>query len=222
MTLQCASYVVSEPEDQSLYLVGSDQGADKVALADRDIVYLSKGSNSGVKPGDLYSLHHVAYALKHPVTKKKLGTKVETTGWVKVITVEENTACAVVETACLDVHAGDYLRPFEKVNVPMVVRRPPEPCCAPSAGKLARYVVDIQEDAMIAGQGHLVTVDAGAEDGVAPGSVFSIYRIEYPSVPTPRNLIGELTVVSTQPRTAVAKITYSRQEVIVGDQIELR
>ena len=203
-------YVVSQKEDESLYLLGSELGGDKVALADRDIVYLSKGSNAGVKAGDLYTLHHVAYTVKHPASGKKLGTKIETTGWVKVILVQEDTACAVIEQACLDVHAGDYLRPFEKVNVPMVVRRAPAECCAPANGKIARHVVDLQDDATIAGQGQFLTIDAGTDDGVAPGNVFSVYRIVYPSVPTPRDALGEATVVSVRDRTATAKVTYSR------------
>jgi len=222
MALQCAQYVVSEKEDESLYLLGSELGGDKVALADRDIVYLSKGSNAGVKAGDLYTLHHVAYTVKHPTSGKKLGTKIDTTGWVKVILVQEDTACAVVEQACLDIHAGDYLRPFEKVNVPMVVRRAPAECCAPANGKIARHVVDLQDDATIAGQGQFLTIDAGTDDGVAPGSVFSVYRIIYPSVPTPRAALGEATVVSVRDRTATAKVTYSSKEIMVGDEVELR
>jgi len=222
MALQCAQYVVSEKEDESLYLLGSELGGDKVALADRDIVYLSKGSNAGVKAGDLYTLHHVAYTVKHPTSGKKLGTKIDTTGWVKVILVQEDTACAVVEQACLDIHAGDYLRPFEKVNVPMVVRRAPAECCAPANGKIARHVVDLQDDATIAGQGQFLTIDAGTDDGVAPGSVFSVFRIIYPSVPTPRAALGEATVVSVRDRTATAKVTYSSKEIMVGDEVELR
>ncbi|HYN04418.1 MAG TPA: LysM domain-containing protein [Vicinamibacteria bacterium] len=222
MALQCAQYVVSEKEDESLYLLGSELGGDKIALADRDLVYLSKGSNAGVKAGDLYTLHHVAYTVKHPTSGKKLGTKIETTGWVKVIIVQEDTACAVIERACLDVHAGDYLRPFEKVNVPMVVRRAPAECCAPANGKIARHVVDLQDDATIAGQGQFLTIDAGTDDGVAPGSVFSVFRIVYPSVPTPRSALGEATVVSVRDRTATAKVTYSKFEIMVGDEVELR
>ena len=143
----------SDREDESLYLVGSEEGADKVAFGDRDLVYLNKGSNAGVKAGDLYTLHHVAYTVKHPVSGKKLGTKIETTGWVKVILVQENTACAVIEQACVDVHAGDYLKPFEKVNVPMVVRRAPEECCSTENGKTTRHIVDLQDDVTIAGAG---------------------------------------------------------------------
>ena len=222
LSLQCAMYIVQDREDESLYLLGSEQGADKMALSDRDIVYLNKGSNAGVKAGDLYTLHHVAYPVRHPVSGKKLGTKIETTGWVKVILVQEDTACAVIEQACLDVHAGDYLKPFEKVNVPMVVRRAPAECCEPANGKIARHVVDLQDDATIAGTGQFVTIDAGTDDGVAPGNVFAVYRIQYPSVPTPRDAVGEATVVSVRERTATAKLTYARKEVMVGDEVELR
>jgi hypothetical protein len=222
LSLQCASYVVSHREDESLFVVGSEEGFDKNAYGDRDLLYLNKGSNAGVKAGDLYSLHHVAYGVKHPRSGKKLGTKIETTGWVKVILVQENTACAVIEQACFDVHAGDYLKPFEKVNVPMVTRRATEECCSTENDKTSRHVVDLQDDVSIGGMGTFVTIDAGTDDGVSPGTVFSVYRVMYPAVPTPRNVVGEATVVSVRERTSTAKITYARKEIMVGDQVQLR
>jgi hypothetical protein len=221
-TLQCADYVVQDREDESLEILGSEQGNTKIALAERDIVYLNKGSNSGVKAGELYSVHHAAYPVRHPVSGKKLGTKVETVGWLQVILVQENSAAAVVETACLDLHAGDYLRPFEKVNVPLVVTRAPATRLTPPSGKLNQYVVDIALDATIAGEGQLVTIDAGSESGVAPGNVFLVFRIDYPSVPTPRNVVGEVTIVSVREKTATAKVTYSADAILVGDMVELR
>jgi hypothetical protein len=222
LSLQCASYVVNDREDESLQLVGSEEGFDKNAFGDRDLVYLNKGSNAGVKAGDLYTLHHVAYTVRHPRSGKKLGTKIETTGWVKVVLVQENTACAVIEQACYDVHAGDYLKPFEKVNVPMVTRRATEECCSTENDKTSRHVVDLQDDVSIGGTGSFLTIDAGTEDGVSPGTVFSVYRIMYPGVPTPRNVVGEATVVAVRDRTATAKITYARKEIMVGDQVQLR
>jgi hypothetical protein len=222
LSLQCAQYLVGDREDESLFVVGSEDGSDKTAFADRDLVYLNKGSNSGVKAGDLYTLHHVAYAVKHPAGGRKLGTKIETTGWLKVILVQDNTACAVIEQACLDIHAGDYLKPFEKVNVPMVVRRGPEECCSTENGKTMRHVVDLQDDVSIGGTGLFVTIDAGTDDGVSPGNVFSVYRTMYPSVPTPRNVVGEATVVAVRDRTSTAKITYARKEIMRGDQVQLR
>ncbi len=222
LSLQCAQYVVQDREDESLFVVGSEEGGEKLSFGDRDILYLNKGSNHGVKAGDLYTLQHVSYAVKHPFSNRKIGTKIETTGWVKVVLVQEHTAVAVVEQACQDIHPGDYLKPFEKVNVPMVVRRAPEEPYSTENGKTMRHVVELQDDAAIVGAGQFVTIDAGTDDGVAPGNVFSVYRIMYPSVPTARNVVGEATVVSVRERTATAKITYSRKEIMLGDQVQLR
>ncbi len=223
LSLECAAYVVRDHEDESLVLIGSEHGSDKIALAERDIVYLNKGSNAGVKPGDVYSVHHESYAVHHPASGKKLGTKIDTTGRVRVILVEENTATGVIEQSCdNEVHTGDYLKPFEKVNVPMVLEHSPADRLTPHSGKINRYVVDLQDDASVAATGHFLTIDAGSEDGVAPGAVFSVYRVVYPGVPTPRNVLGEATVVSVRERTATAKLTYTMSEVMVGDQVELR
>lgn len=221
-TMQCADYIVSDREDESLLIVGSEQGSDKTTFADRDVLYLNKGSNAGIKAGDMYSIHHAAHAVKHPTNGKTLGTKIQTAGWLQVVLVQENTATVVVEQACLDIHAGDYLKPYEKMNVPLVLSRPPATRMTPPSGKLTQTVVDINFDAMIAATGQLVTIDAGAESGVAPGNVFVIYRIVYPSVPTPRNVIGEAAVVVVRDKTAVAKITFSSDAVMVGDLAELR
>src|SRR5207244_5775290 len=141
MALQCAHYVVSDGEDDSLYVLGSEMGATKVALSERDIVYLSKGSNAGVKAGDVYTLHHPPYDIKHPQTGRTIGHKVETTGWVRVILVQENSSTGVIERSCQDSHAGDYLKPFEKVSVPLIVKRPPPDRLTPPSGKIEGSII---------------------------------------------------------------------------------
>jgi LysM repeat protein len=221
-TMQCAAQVVNDREDESLFVIGAELGADKIAYADRDILYLSKGSNAGVKPGDIYTLHHVSYKVKHPATGKFLGHKIDTTGWLEVVLVNDETAIGVITQSCQTVHIGDYLKPMERVNVPLVLNRPAATRLTPPSGKLDRVIVDIQDDSTMAGQGSLVTIDAGADSGVAPGNIFTIYRITYPSIPSPRNVLGELAVLSVKDRTALAKVTMSYAEVMVGDAVELR
>ena len=83
-------------------------------------------------------------------------------------------------------------------------------------------MIDIQGDAMLAGQGSLVTIDAGSDSGVAPGNIFTIYRIVYPSVPSPRYVLGELAVLSVREKTALAKVMMSNDAINVGDSVELR
>jgi hypothetical protein len=222
VTMQCAPYLVQQKEDDSLRIVGSEEGSAKNAFADRDILYLNKGSNAGIKAGDVFSFHQAVYDVKHPKTGKNLGTKVETTGWGRVILVQENVASLIVEQACSDVHAGDYLKTFEKVNVPLVLKRPQSDRLTPPSGKAQGYVVDQAEDAMIAGAGYIVTIDLGTEAGIAPGNVLQIYRTQYPSMPSPRTVIGELAVIAAREKTSTAKVIYSRDAIMNGDQVELR
>jgi hypothetical protein len=222
MALQCSHYVVTEPEDQSLLVIGSENGATKLAFADRDILYLNKGSNSGVKAGDVYMLQHEAYQVKHPDSGRTIGRKVEPTGWVRVIMVQENSATAMVERACVDMHVGDYAKPYEKASVPLILRRTPVTRQSPPSGKAGGYVVDIGEDSMIAGTGQVLSINLGTADGLAPGSILTVYKIMYPSVPTSRNVLGELAVVSVRESTATARVIYSADHIMNGDRVEVQ
>jgi hypothetical protein len=67
-----------------------------------------------------------------------------------------------------------------------------------------------------------VSLDVGAERGIAPGNIMVVYRTMYPSVPTPRNVVGEVAVIATRERTATAKVIYSNDAIMNGDQVELR
>jgi hypothetical protein len=139
-----------------------------------------------------------------------------------VIVVQEKSSAAVIEQACYDILEDSYLKPLEKVNVPLILTRPPATRTTPPSGKLHQYVVDIGEDVATAAEGQFVTIDAGTESGVAPGNVFVVYRIVYRGVPTPRSVLGELAVVAVRDRTATAKVTYSNDAIVIGDEVELR
>ncbi|MGH9887710.1 MAG: LysM peptidoglycan-binding domain-containing protein [bacterium] len=221
MALQCAQHIADGPEDESLRLIGAEQST-KQAFAALDIVYLGKGSSSGVKAGDVYTIQHATYVVKHPETRKAIGTKIETLGWLRVILVQENTATAEIEESCNDIHLGDYLMPYERVSVPLIVRRPPPDRLTPPSGKIVGTVVDMAEDMMITGQGNLLSINLGTANGIAPGSMLTVYKVMYPSVPTPRNVIGELAVVAVRERTATAKVIYSNDAIMNGDKVELR
>lgn len=222
MALQCAHYILQEPEDTSLYVVGSEQGADKNAFGDRDLLYLNRGTSAGVKAGDLYTIHHASYEVKHPDSGRTIGRKIETTGWGRVILAEESSAILMVEGACEDIHAGDYVKPLVKVSVPLIMRRPPADRLTPPTGKTEGAVVDIGQDSVIAGENQLVSINLGTEHGIAPGNIFTVFKTMYPSVPTPRNVLGELVVVSVQEKTATARVIYSGAEIMNGDRVELR
>jgi outer membrane protein OmpA-like peptidoglycan-associated protein len=222
VALQCAPYIVRSFEDESLHIIGSEQGESKIAFGERDVLYLSKGSNAGVKSGDVYSIHHNTYTVKHPESGDKLGVKVEVKGSLRVLLVTEDSATAIVEQSCEDIHPGDYLKPFAKVDVPLVPRRPPPDRLTPPSGKIQGFIVDIDHDSFIAGAEQLVIINLGRDDGVAPGNEFTIYKVMYPTVPTSRNVLGSLGVINVQERTSTAKIIYSNDHMMPGDRVEMR
>jgi hypothetical protein len=227
-TLQCAPHILPSRDDESFKVVGSEQGPqDQTTYGDRDILYLNKGSNAGVKPGDVFTTHKLGQKVKHP-RGGTLGRKVITTGWVRVILVQEQSSTAIVEQACTEIRPNEYLKPYERLPVPLVLRRPPADRLTPPSGKAQGYLVDIGEssgegvDQQIAGAGHLVFVDLGAQSGVAPGNLLTAWRIEYPKTPSSRHVVGELAVLHVRERVALAKVLYSTNTLYVGDQVEIR
>lgn len=221
MTLRCAEYLLDGSEDDDLRVIGSEQGKDKSSLAEGDIVYLNGGAKAGLKAGDVYTTHRRARPVLHPVSGSALGTKIETGGWLRVILVQDDAASAVLEHSCADTRIDDYLRPYQPLSVPVVARHTPADRLTPPTGKLLRHVVDLEGRASIAGTGQFVTIDAGSQDGITPGNILTAFRVVYPDRPTPRNVVGELIVVAVREKSATAKVTYSRSEIVAGDQVEL-
>ena len=228
VTLQCAPQILASRDDESLKVVGSEQGHLQISYSDRDILYLNKGSNAGIKPGDTFSIHRPGSKVTHPRTGKTLGTKVITTGWLRVILAQETSSTAVVDQACTEILAGQYLKPFEKMSVPLVLRRPPADRLTPPSGKAQGYVVDIGHatgyglDQQVAAAGYLLFVDLGAQTGVAPGNLLTAFRLEYPKTPSSRHVLGELAILSVKEKVALAKVLYSADMLQVGDQVEVR
>ncbi len=221
-TVACAPYIAAEPEDESLQILGSEHGNTRISFATREIVYLDRGTAGGVNQGDMFATHHSMGDVRLPGTRKKLGRKVEVTGWVRVILAQEHAATAIVEHACAELHPGDYLLPYTEPTVPRLANYQPTTREMAPSGKQHGYVVDIADDIAIAGAGQLVLIDVGSSQGIAPGSVLTVYRIMYESVPTPRRIIGDLVVLTTREGTATAKVLSSYDALLVGDEVELR
>jgi len=217
---ECAPYIPDGSEDKSLRIVGSEEGDQQIGLGNGDILYLSQGQNAGIKPGDLFSIHHAAYNVSHPDSGRGLGTKILPVGVARVLLAGSNRATAVVERACLDVNKGDYLKPYARPAIPLIAKRPPATRLTPPSGKAKGYIVDLQFGNDIAGNNHFVIVDLGSRDAITPGTRLVAFRNE-DNAPT-RNVVGELAVLSVQDRTATARIIYSRDALYAGDEVEVR
>jgi len=219
---QCSPYIPTDSEDDGLQVIGSEQGRLRLSMVTGDILYFNKGEDAGLKPGDVFTIHHKLDGVRHPNGGGLLGTKIQTVGWARVILTLSNSATAVVEQACLEIRAGDYLKPFQKIPVPLVAQSKPSDRLSPPSGKAQGWVVDLEDRNDIASAGQFAIIDLGSKDGVAPGTPLVIYRIMYPEVPTSRNVVGDLVVLTVQDRTATAMITAANTGIQAGDRVEVR
>ena len=218
-SIQCAHYIAASSEDQSLKIIGNQN--HKVAVADRDLVFLSGGANMGLQPGDLYSIQRFDGGVRHP-NGGKLGSKIQTSGWLRIVMVGDDDATAVIEHACMDVLEKDYLVPFVQRPVPFLVAEGELDVSGTPTGKTQGHVVALDGNTMAAGTGNLIAISLGANDGIAPGNRLIAFRLEDPSIATSRRYLGELAVLMVADQSATAKIMYSATEIVYGDEVELR
>ena len=220
-----SGYITASPEDESLKVksMEAENGTvlEKGIVATRDYLYLNRGAGSGVKAGDLYSIHRRVRGIKHPVTGKRVGYRIETTGIARVVLVGEASSRAVVEASGRDIKAGDYLRPLTEVESPLVKRR-----VVVEGGDLSMdgarstgYVVDIDDNGISAGTGVVVGVDIGTGGGMAVGNVVTVFRQGDKSDPVTRRPMGAAVVVAVRENFSVARVVYAREEVHVGDRV---
>ena len=224
-TVRYAGYISASIEDESLKIksMEAENGTPIVRLTagTREYIYLNRGASSGVKAGDLYSIHRRARKVKHPVTGKNVGWRIDTTGIARILLVGETSSRAVVEASGREVATGDYLRPLVEVESPLIKRR-----VVVEGGDLSMdgprssgYVVDIDDNSATAATGVVVGVDVGSGSGLEVGRVITVYRFGDRSDPVTRRPLGAAVVVTVRENFSMARLVYSREEIIVGDRV---
>ena len=174
-----------------------------------------------MRAGDLYTLHHEAYKVKHPVTGKSSGTRSTPPAGPKVVLVNEDTAIAVVEQACKDIHDGDYLKPIEKVNVPMVVPPAPPSAAHPPTGS---WPLRGRHRGRRHARGSGPPGDDRRRDRRRhrPGQHLLHLPDHLPVGALAPRRPRRGAILSVREKTALGKVTDSSNETMVGDQVELR
>jgi len=214
ITIQCAGYLREEADDD-FRIFGSEEDGHKDGLATGDVVYLNRGSEDGVSPGDSFYLQR-----KVDFTWGIDGSYVRRSGWLRILAVQEETAMAEIVQACLDIHLGDYLTPFEPIPVPLLPLEPVPTRLTPETGRMRGKIAASLDDLATLGQGYLVSIDLGQEDGVVPGNIFTIFRYLYDGAP--RKVLGTLAILTVQREHSTARIMESKDYILTGDLVELK
>jgi len=214
-SIACAGYVGGH-DNRDFRIMDSEDGKDtRATYATGDVLYLNRGSNDGVSPGDRFFIQR-----RFSSETAAVGSLVTRTGGLVVLAVQEKSSLAEVTAACSDIRVGDYLLPFEPIPVPLLPKQAFANRLTPETGQLRGEIVASLDDVTSLGAGYLVSIDLGEEDGVVPGNIMTIFRYVRPDAP--RRVLGELAVLTVQEKYATAKIMNSYDFMVVGDLVELK
>jgi hypothetical protein len=178
--------------------------------------------------------------------RRAMGTTYADIGQLRVIHVDAKTSTAQMAIACDLMQRGDIVRPLAPRPAPQFHAVKLDIFAAPS-GKKTAMVVTTKDFGTIAGAGKIVYVNLGSEQGVRVGDYFRTFRYQathidslyqfkntaykvygFGSTPVayewdnlPRQVLGEGIVLRTGPNSSTVLLTDTRQDIYVGDYVEL-
>ena len=186
----------------------------------------------GTRPlGDmkLDQLGHISWYPGQMGSIRSLGTMYEDAGRVKVVRVTPLGAIAQVTFACGSIFPGDIAVPYKERPIPDYVPTTDFDRFALPNGKMVGAITAAGGHGGVLGEGSIAFINLGNEDGVTPGQRFRIFHIFRDNIDRglkalpepPREVIGELVVLSADARASVAMVIRSLREISLGDGIEL-
>jgi len=188
-----------------------------------DLVFVDGGSATGLVAGETYILVVPHDLVPHPVTGQVLGLEYEYRGQLRVLCTEANKSRGIITQSCAEIPIGSYLKPMPQLPIPLA-RIPSLPAfCDPASGKTNGYIVASQGGSFLEslGEGQLIGINLGHEDQVNPGEFLTVYRDQQMGSPE-RQVLGEITVLTTEAHTATARIVLMRRSMHIGDRVEVR
>lgn len=208
----CAPLPASSLPDDPLRIVGAQDVVPRTLYGGGDLVVIGGGSDRGLQPDQRY------YVRREPLKDARYtGPRGATTsGWIRIVAVNETTAIAIVEFACDGVVRGDVLQPYADPVLPPDADRT-DTTGEPDFDAAGRVLFGDNERTTGAAGDFLVT-DLGGMKGLAPGSRLAIYRnLRVDGVPLAA--IGEAVVVSVDSEFSVIRVTRARDAVTAGDLV---
>jgi len=186
-----------------------------------DLIYVRGGASTGLVAGETYLAVEPGELVYHPTTGALLGRRYLYVGQVRILCTEDGRSRAMVVQACREIPVGARLKPIPQLPIP-IARVPDLPAwCDPPSGRTTGTIIDSREWTLGLVEGNLVQIDLGSENQLQPGDFLTVYRAS-PRSDQPRQVLGEIGVLTTEAKTATAVVVAARRELVIGDSVEMR
>jgi len=200
-----------------------DSEDDRINYGANDKVYLSL--NVTAHPGDRFNIFRTGdpiYKFNDDNEKELTGFLVNHLGVVEVISEESGVFRGVIVQAFEEIARSDRLKRALPEDYAIALEYHDQP--------LFGHVTYIRGNTVEAGQGQIVGIDLGSENGLRAGSVLGVYRAgklvidgvyeEKTYRALPEEKIGEIIVLAAQENASIALINKSSTPINIKDLIQ--
>ncbi len=204
------SFSVWEDEIPGLKIIGAERESEKTMFSDGDVIYLNKGRDGDVKPGQIFWILEIRDELRG------YGPMAFGKGRARVQYDDNGTTVAVVEHSCDAVRIGHYLVPFEgrkgMIGKDLGYDVPPV-----EVDGVKGSLVYVQNNLRQIACYHWALIDLGAEQGIQVGQQMILYRRTSKDLPV--QILGNCIIIDVKSKTSTIKILSCRDVIRKGDLV---
>jgi hypothetical protein len=197
--------IVSGYITDSVHSVGSiyDKPGEITNLTKNDYAYIS--TDQPVKKGDKFYIIYPVEEVKHPVTGRKLGTRIAILGIAEA--TDENDPKILITSSYTEIPIGSLLDNYYEIEPPLAMDNPRKP-------DVNGHIVTALRRIYAHGNWDIVFIDKGENDGLAPGDLLATTWQSNHKI-----LNGVVQIISTKPSTSAAIIRKTTKEIQIGDPV---
>ncbi|WP_373049047.1 LysM peptidoglycan-binding domain-containing protein [Vulgatibacter sp.] len=202
---------------------------EKALLMEGDRIYVAwQDAADQVEVGNTYVIYRTDREVSHPEEGGTVGYLTRVLGTARVVDAKPNAdyVTAVIVRSLSEIERGDRIGPVAGELSHRVSR-------VSNRSEVDAFILaTLEENLAELGQGHLVFLDKGSEDGLVAGNTLDVIRAgdgleddgytPHFDEELPVENIGSLMVVDVKERTAAALVVRSIRELRIGDRVEMR
>jgi len=199
-----------------------DSVDNRVLLTANDVVFVKMNDISAVAVGDTYGLFERGDIVKHPQTKKTIGTIMNNLGFLQVTEIQGDTVVAKIGEVYREVTRGAELFEYIPPRKELTLQR--------GTSDKKGVIVFSRDEKGTFSTNDVIFISLGSNDGLQSGNLIYLSRPRKASdeiikkaghVTLPDAVLGAAIVIETKEETASALVIKSVDAAFIGDQVSV-
>lgn len=197
--------IVSGYITDSVHSVGAiyDKPGDITNLTAGDYAYVS--TDSPMKKGDKFYIIYPLEEVRHPVTNRRLGTRIAILGIAEMI--DDHDPKILITNSFSEIPMGSLLDNYYEIEPPLAMDNPRKP-------DVNGHIVTALRRIYAHGNWDIVFIDKGKNDGLELGDLLATTQQSDHKI-----LNGVVQIISMKPSTSAAIIRKAAKEIQIGDPV---